>query len=170
MTTPQNYTKPVQTTMKPRTARRVTILLLASIITVILMLAALATPTPAGAKNRHHHRVCTGHPMPRSVCSLILHEAKFVPGAKASWATNRDLAIVLKRESGFDFCASNPGRHTCGYPGRHHSCGLFQKLPCVRRVWYSRVLQTRDGLRYIVSRYHAHPREAKAHSDKWGWY
>ncbi len=143
------------------------------VVLVVLVAALLifTRATPASARDMHrHHRICTGSPMPRDVCSMIYHQSRFVPGAKVSWATNKNLAVILKRESGFDWCAVNPSHHDCIWRGTNHSCGLFQRLPCVHRIFVSRVRQTRDGLAYIVHRYHAHPREARAHSDATGWY
>ncbi len=138
------------------------------LITVVITLLALTTNDPASAATRHRNP-CAGSPLPRELCRLIREEAPHVKGAKVRWAYSRDLAVILRRESGFDWCAVNPGRHQCSYPGPNHSCGAFQRLPCVRRVYRSHRLQVRDGLRYIAGRYGT-PRKARDHSDRHHWY
>ena len=112
---------------------------------------------------------CIGGPMPRRVCGMIRREARYVPGAHKSWARSSDLAYVLGRESGFDFCAVNPGRHDCSYRGTSSSCGLFQRLPCDPLIFAHPRKQVRDGLRYIAGRYGS-PAAAAAHSRSYGWY
>lgn len=71
----------------------------------------------------------------------------------------RDIDAIVRRESGWDPCAVNPGLHECGYRGSS-ACGIPQAYPCSKTWWGrsgdlygTRYWQVKWMLRYIHDGY-----------------
>lgn len=120
-------------------------------ITWLIIILVISGNRPAQAHGVRHH-ICVDRPIPRKVCRVLVKGAK-AAHVPVSWAWSGDLAFILRHESGFDWCAVNPGRHLCSYRGASSSCGLFQRLPCVTVVFRSRLKQAVNGLLYVKNRY-----------------
>jgi hypothetical protein len=130
------------------------------LLALVITLCGVPSPVAADQPRAATHGVCANSPFPRGVCRAIRESQR------PTWATNQDLAYIWRRESGFDRCAVNPGRHDCTYTG-NASCGIAQLQPC--RCFPRIETEVRCGVAYIVQRYKS-PARAAQHEHAFGWY
>jgi hypothetical protein len=122
----------------------------------------LFAPTASAQRRHHGYKRAT----PRNYARrLVLHRWHSIGEFRA-------LDAVVRPESGWDPCASYPGRHDCFYGG-YASCGIPQANPCPY-AWRGRLYVTRwDQVRwlivYVAGRY-GDPYGALAFRQAHGWY
>ena len=89
--------------------------------------------------------------------------------SRAEWFA---LNTIVTAESGWNPCASYPGRDDCNYTGSS-ACGIPQADPCPSawrgRLWQTRYVQVRWLIAYVARRY-GDPAGALAFRNAHGYY